>query len=215
MHLPQGLFLSLEGGEGTGKSTQLKEVRKALVSQGYDVLMTREPGGTPHAEAIRDLMLSQEHKGWDGWSEALMMIAARVEHARHVIVPALAEGRVVLCDRYVDSTYVYQGISRGLGVEAMQALHHPAMRLPMPSRTFVLDAPLDYTRERLAKRKQAATRFDAEKDAFHEKIRQGFLTLAQQWPERLHVIDARQPIRVVTAALLAGIQEVINKTRHT
>lgn len=198
-------FITLEGGEGAGKSTQARALAEALRAQGRAVQVTREPGGSAGAEAIRALLLRGEAGRWSARAEALLFAAARADHLEKTIRPALAAGEWVICDRFVDSTRAYQGAS-GIEDAAILALHGFGAEGLLPDRTFVLDLPLAEGRKRAEARDgPAADRFAARGDAFHGAVRAAFHRFAAHEPERFRLIDAAQPPEAVTAALLAEL----------
>jgi dTMP kinase len=185
----RGRFITFEGGEGAGKTTQLERLARWLEGRGLEVVRTREPGGTPGAEAIRGLLVEGAAERWLPSTELLLVAAARDDHLRRLILPALARGAWVLCDRYVDSTYAYQGVAGGLGPERIGALHERVLEAPRPDLTLLLDLPHAVG---LARREAAGrtTRFDAMDEAFHARVREGFLALAAGEPDRIALVDA-------------------------
>jgi dTMP kinase len=201
-----GLFLAFEGGEGAGKTTQIERLADALRKRGHDVLATREPGGSPGSEAIRELLLSGAVERWDAETEALLMVAARRDHLVATIWPALEAGRIVLCDRFADSTEAYQGFGRGVPRERLAELHRLVAGDFFPDLTFVLDLPAEEGLAR-AKRRGAATRFERMPLALHERLRQGFLAIAEREARRCVVIDARQDVGAIHAAIAAALRE--------
>ena len=188
------MFITFEGGEGTGKSTQVERVAAWLRALGREVVVTREPGGTPLAEAVRSVLLDPAHDP-DGLVEVFLLEAARHDHTRRVIRPALEGGAVVVCDRYADSSTVDQGMVRGLGVAEVERLNRLATGGLEPDRTVVLDLDpgegLRRARRRNVEDDQASTRLDDEPDPFHVADRDGFLRLAGSHPDRVVVVDAR------------------------
>lgn len=199
-----GFFLALEGGEGSGKSTVAAALEQAFTGWGRQVVRTREPGGTPVAEAIRGLLLSTDLPEAEAWSEALLFAAARADHVGAVVRPALARGDVVICDRFVDSSVAYQGIGRGLGEAAVRAANEPALGGIAPDLTIVLDIdPVIGLR-----RAVGANRMEARSLAFHTAVRQAFLDFAAADPQRYTVIDASQPVDGVLAAALAAAESI-------
>jgi dTMP kinase len=189
----RGWFITFEGGEGTGKSTQIERLARHLESRGFEVVLTREPGGTPLAEAIRSVTLDPGHDP-DGLVEALLMEAARRDHVTNVIRPALERGAVVVCDRFADSTSVYQGIVRGVGIDVVDGLNRLATGGLEPDRTLVLDMEADSAVGRARSRNTETTmkesRFDDEPAPFHDAVREGFRELALRAPERVVLVDA-------------------------
>lgn len=211
----QGLFITFEGGEGSGKSTQAHLLSKALQADGREVVITREPGGTPEAEKIRDLLVQREGGDWSAGEECLLVLTARVHHVRTLIDPALNRGDIVICDRFMDSTLVYQGFGRGMAVTDIEKLHEIVLGSFEPDLTFLLDVPVEdgLTRAevRLAgihsdqgKQEDRFERMDME---FHKKLRDGFLTLAKQNPHRIIVLDARQSIEELHDQIMAYVKE--------
>lgn len=206
-----GRFITFEGGEGAGKTTQIALLAQALMKAGHDVLATREPGGSLGAEEIRRLLLHGAPERWDGETEALLMVAARRNHLVETIWPALAADRIVLCDRFSDSTLAYQGYGRGVPLELLAALHHFIAGDFSPGLTLVLDLPAAEGLARTARR-GAETRFEAELLEFHERLRQGFLEIARCEPQRCVVIDARRSIAEIQAAILTAVHHRLGLT---
>ena len=202
-----GRFITLEGGEGAGKSTQTRLLANALASKGLQTITTREPGGTPGAEDIRDLLVQGEVGRWDPMSEALLHFAARRNHVSNVIDPALEAGQWVVCDRFTDSTIAYQGFGLGLGKTAIEALHRLAIGDLWPDLTVILDIPFSEGFERIAARSGDSHRYERMDDAFHERLRAGFLDIAKSEPQRCAVVDARDSIEGVHAAVLAIVEQ--------
>lgn len=210
-----GKFVTLEGGEGTGKSTQATLLTKRLKETGIDVVQTREPGGTPGAEVMRHLLKSGAAKSLGIMAEAIIVSAARNDHLMQLIRPALAEGKWVVCDRFSDSTRVYQGIVGGLEPEIVDALERTVVGDDRPDLTVLLDAPaeagIQRAQDRLLNTDNPTTndRFDQEDMTFHKKLRDAFLSLARAEPDRYVVIDANQPIDDVAAAIWAAVRSKI------
>jgi dTMP kinase len=186
---PGGRLITLEGGEGAGKSTQLAHLAACLAGAGRTVVTTREPGGTPGAEAVRALLIGGGPERWAPMSEALLVLAARRDHVDRVIGPALAAGQWVLCDRFSDSTRVYQGIAGALGLDLIDRLHQTVFGALVPDLTLILDLPVAIG---LARRHAgpAGNRFERKTLAYHERVREGFLAIARAEPDRCAVIDA-------------------------
>jgi dTMP kinase len=204
--LTGGRFITFEGGEGAGKTTQIARLAAALEDKNHDVLATREPGGAPGAETIRHILLSGETTRWDAECEALLMVAARRDHLVATIWPALAAGRIVLCDRFADSTEAYQGWGGGLPRERLEALHRFIAGDFKPDLTVVLDLPAADGLAR-AKVRGGVTRFERMPLDFHERLRQGFLAIAAREPGRCVVIDARADIDAVAAAVRETVRD--------
>lgn len=193
----KGLFITLEGGEGAGKSTQSRRLKSALESAGRDVVLTREPGGTPEAEKIRDLLVQRDGGNWTPMAECLLFFAARQMHVETLIKPALAAGKIVICDRFTDSTIAYQGYGHGFDISTIQQVAKLSLGDFKPDLTFILDLPVADGLARSLKQKDMAggkenteDRFEKLKIDFHEKLRQGFLTIAKHEPSRCVVVDA-------------------------
>jgi len=193
---PLGPFVTFEGGEEAGKTTQLRHLAGRLRACGRPVVTTREPGGTEGAEAIRRLLLEGGRERWSALAELYLFLAARTDHVERVIRPGRASGAFVLCDRFHDSTRVYQGIAGGLGLELVDRLQEPALVGARPDLTILLDIdPAEALRRRNAE--SPLTRFDARDLDFHRRVREGFLLLARREPERIHVLDATLPEAVL------------------
>lgn len=197
-------FITVEGGEGAGKTTVLKRLHEALTDKGYDVLMTREPGGSIIAEKIRDVILDPEHMEMDDRTEALLYAAARRQHLTEKVLPHLQNGGIVLCDRFIDSSLVYQGGARGIGIEKVRELNHFATGGFYPGKTFYFDVSPEVGLKRIGDHKgREFNRLDAESLAFHEEVRRTYLMLAKAEPERIAVIDAEQTEEAVFLDVLA------------
>ena len=185
------MFISFEGTEGVGKTTLIRKIYEYLVQQGQEVVLTREPGGTPMAEQIRSLLLSVNHdENMSNDTELLLMYAARAQHLKQVIVPALLAGKTVLCDRFTDASFAYQCAGRGLSREKLNVLNQNFVS-HMPNVTFWLDAPIELGMSR-ARERGALDRFEQEKVTFFEKVRAGYQELFEQSPERMKCLDATQ-----------------------
>ena len=184
----RGKFITFEGGEGGGKSTQAARMAGYLRGKGLEVLETREPGGTPESEALRDLLVQGDPDRWSALSELLLITAARVEHVNRLIEPALVQGKWVICDRFADSTLAYQGIAGELGLELVEQLQQLAVGATTPDVTFLLDVRAEAGLQRAEKRGGAA-RFEKKGAAFHQTLRDGFLALANENPQRIVLID--------------------------
>lgn len=207
-----GRFITLEGGEGVGKSSNLEFIRRHLESAGKSVIVTREPGGTPLGEEIRALLLDHRRDGMSADAELLLMFAARAEHMAQVIRPALGEGKWVLCDRFTDATYAYQGGGRGIAAERIAALETWAQGAFRPDLTLLLDAPIAVGMARAGKREGAADRFEREEQAFFERVRQTYLALARRYPERYRIIDAGQALAVVQERLRRELDTFLERS---
>lgn len=194
-------WISLEGGEGSGKTTLIRLIEAALQSQGHDVLVTREPGGVPIAEQIREVLLRIDNTAMDPITEALLFAASRRQHLVEKVLPALAAGRVVLMDRYVDSSIAYQGYARGLGMEAIKDLNDFAIQGNLPNITFWIDVDPTVGLDRISNNQRNVNRLDKEVVEFHERVRQGYRLIADA-DDRVVVIDGHQtPERIVQEIL--------------
>ena len=205
MSKTKGMFISLEGSEGVGKTTSLNFINEYIESLGHKVLLTREPGGTPMAEELRNILLSEREEKVESDTELLLMFAARCQHVNQVIKPALDQGVWVICDRFVDASYAYQGGGRELGFERIQQLENWCLSGFKPDLTLLLDMPVEEGIARTKKRGKA-DRFETEKMAFYQKIREAYLKRADQDPQRMFVIDAAPAISEVQASLRAVLQ---------
>jgi dTMP kinase len=205
-----GRFITLEGGEGVGKSTQARALAEALGGRGHDILLTREPGGSDGAEAIRALLLGGAVDRWSPASEALLFAAARADHVERTIRPALAEGRWVLCDRFVDSTLAYQGAAEGIDGAALRRLHEIGSGGLMPDRTLVLLLSPEEGAARAAQRDRSAGDRFARRDAgFHARVSEAFAALATSEPDRVKAVDASGMVEAVTARLLTALEGLL------
>lgn len=207
-----GLFITLEGPEGAGKSTNREYLAERLREQGLDVVMTREPGGTPLAERIRELLLAPSDESMAVDTELLLMFAARAQHLAQVIRPALARGAVVLCDRFTDATYAYQGGGRGLSQARIATLETFVQGSLRPDLTLVFDLPVEVGLARAAARGRL-DRFEQEGQAFFEAVRQAYLQRAQSAPQRYSVLDAAQPLEAVQRAIDALLPSILERCR--
>ncbi|MES2983566.1 MAG: dTMP kinase [Pseudomonadota bacterium] len=199
-------FITLEGGEGAGKSTQIKLLAKAFAAAGLSHITTREPGGSPGGEAIRQLVVSGSTDAWLPETEALLFMTARYDHLATTITPALVRGAWVLCDRFYDSTYVYQGLSKQVGSSWLDQLYSQLFANAAPDLTLLLDLPPATGLARADKRGNIAeSRFEQMDIAFHEQLRAGFLSLAAAHPQRIRPIDATQDAAAVHAAIIACV----------
>ncbi len=214
-----GIFITLEGGEGAGKSTQSRRLKEALEQQGYTVLLTREPGGTPEGEKIRDLITQREGGNWTPTAECLLFFAARQMHVEKIIKPALARGEIVICDRFTDSTRSYQGYGHGFPLDLIEQINKLSLGGFEPDLTFILDLPVEVglkrsfaQKEQAAGREMTEDRFERLDKSFHEKLRQGFLEIAAKDKKRCRIIDAQQTPDQIFGCLMAEIGNA--KARH-
>lgn len=201
-------FITLEGGEGVGKTTNIASIRDYFRSRGLSLVQTREPGGTPIAEEIRTLLLRPADEPLDHTAELLLVFAARAQHLAGVIRPALARGEWVLCDRFTDATYAYQGAGRGLDTQLISRLEQLVQAGLRPALTLLLDVPVDVGLARAASR-SSADRFEQEQQAFFERVRQGYLQRAAADPERFRVIDAGRTLPEVQEQIRAVLNEYL------
>lgn len=201
-----GRFISFEGGEGSGKSTQSQLLCKAFAAASAPHVLTREPGGSPGAERIRSLLVSGAADAWDADTETVLFYAARLDHMNRLIRPSLREGRHVVCDRFADSTLVYQGAGKGIAPEYIRMLHHLTLGNSMPDLTLIFDIDPQEGLKRAQSRNGDETRFESMDLDFHHRIRGGFLSLAKEEPGRCVVIDAAQD----KIALHRQVIEVVN-----
>lgn len=188
------MFITFEGPEGSGKSSVLDKICHQLEHDGFNVVKTREPGGTPISEQIRNIILDKANTNLDARTEALLYAASRRQHLVEKIWPALKEGKIVLCDRYLDSSLAYQGNARGLGYENILSINNFATENTFPDLTILFDIQPELGLERISKNSnREVNRLDLEKLDFHKKVREGFLELAKKYPERFYIVDASQP----------------------
>lgn len=199
-------FISLEGGEGAGKTTVLDALRGALQRDGAEVVSTREPGGTPLAEMIRSLLLDPAHEPPAAETELLLMFASRAQHVRETILPALQRGAWVVSDRFTDSSFAYQGGGRGLDLALIAELERRVVGL-QPGLTLLLDLGVEQGRERTRARDHDPDRIEREHDGFFERVRATYLARATAEPRRFRVIDASQPVQAVAAAAIAALHD--------
>ena len=208
--MARGKFLSIEGGEGAGKSTQVRRLADELRARGLDVIVTREPGGSEGGEAIRDLLMQGEVKRWSSHTEALLFAAARADHVEKVIQPALGIGTWVISDRFIDSSRAYQGVAGGIDDAAVLALHGFGSRGLLPDRTLVLEVPPEIGAERAAARDGAAAdRFAARERAFHDDVAAAFRRFAAAEPDRVRLIDAGGDVDTVAAGVIEAVADLL------
>ncbi len=200
-------FITFEGGEGAGKSTQIGLLSEALAASGIPVRTTREPGGNPGAEQIRELLVTGAADRWDAMTEALLHFAARREHLRGVVRPSLEAGQWVLSDRFADSTMAYQGYGHGLGRTAIEQLYALTVGDFEPDLTLILDLPVALGLERALARRDGEDRYEGLDTAFHERLRDGFCEIAEREPDRCALIDASGEVAAVQAAIRASVAE--------
>lgn len=209
--MKKGIFITIEGPDGSGKTTILQMLAQNLVNEGYDVVATREPGGIEIAEQIRRVILDPENTAMDPRTEALLYAAARRQHLAEKVKPALEKGKIVLCDRFVDSSLAYQGFARGLGIDEVYSINQFAIENMMPEMTLYFDVAPEIGLERINKNKgREVNRLDLEKLEFHQKVREGYLILADRFSERIVKVDASKDLNAVYEQAEAQIKELIN-----
>ncbi|WP_119165640.1 dTMP kinase [Algihabitans albus] len=204
---PTGRFITFEGGEGAGKSTQVKRLAERLRAAGAEVVTTREPGGSPGAEEIRDLLVHGEAARWDPVTETLLHFAARRDHLTKTVWPALERQAWVVCDRFADSTRAYQGAGQGGDAVLIEDLYRQVVGAFAPCMTFILDLPVETGLARAAARNEGGERYEGMDRTFHERLRQGFLEIARREPQRCRVIDATAAEDAVAAAVWSALAE--------
>jgi len=208
--MSKGKFITVEGGEGAGKSSNLSYIQSRLEEAGIEVLFTREPGGTDLGEDIRELLLGHKHTGMADDTELLMMFASRAEHLNRKIIPALEAGTWVLCDRFTDATYAYQGGGRDISFDRIAMLENWVQGELRPDMTLLLDLPVETGLER-ARNRSEPDRFESEKIEFFERVRAAYLKIASQEPARVKVIDASKPLDQVQAQIRSTLEATILK----
>lgn len=205
--MTNGKFITVEGGDGVGKSTQISLIYEFLQGKGLQVKLTREPGGTEIGEMIRNWILYGEHDQLDLTTEASLMFAARAYHVDHIIRPSIENGIWVVSDRFTDATYAYQGYAKGLNIEVIETLEKTIINDFKPHMTFLLDSEIDLSRERMKDR--TLDYFEREDDSFYHKIREGYLKLANANKERIKIINASQSIENVNAEINSYLETLI------
>ena len=202
------LFITLEGPEGSGKTSAIKIVKEQLEKEGYQIVMTREPGGTPISEQIRNVILDKSNTSMDYRTEALLYAASRRQHLVEKVWPNVKEGKLVICDRYLDSSLAYQGYARGLGVEDILNVNMYATEGTFPNLTLLFDLEPEVGLARInSNSDREVNRLDLEKLDFHHRVRNGYLALAKRFPDRYVIIDASRPLEEVANAALKAIKE--------
>lgn len=208
----EGYFITVEGGEGAGKTTVLELLKDKLMAAGYDILITREPGGISISEQIRQVILNPEHTEMEKRTEALLYAAARRQHLIQKIIPALKAGKVVLCDRFVDSSLAYQGYARDIGIDEVFSINQFAIEDQMPSLTLFFDIPPEKGLERIALNSaREKNRLDLEEITFHERVYEGYQILMKRFPDRIKKVNADQAVDVVSAS---AFQYIISHLRE-
>ncbi|MBB43203.1 MAG: dTMP kinase [Rhodospirillaceae bacterium] len=202
-------FITFEGGEGTGKSTQIKILADYLTAQGQDIVTTREPGGVDNAEKIRELLLREVENDWDGVTEVLLHYAARQEHVKKLILPTIKRGGWILCDRFTDSTIAYQGYGSGINEELISFIDQKILNGLRPDLTFIFDLSYEKSVQRL-KSRCSSDRYENMNKEYHERLRKGFLNIAQREPDRCIIIDAENEIDLVAKKIRTIINTRMN-----
>ena len=204
----RGLFITIEGPDGSGKSTQIENIKKFFADKNIDIVFTREPGGTPIGERIREIILDNSFKEMDPMTEAMLYAASRAQHVTQIIGPALEAGKVVVCDRFVDSSLAYQGYGRNLG-ESVEIINSYAVREYVPDVTFLMKLDPDVGRHRIAENRENRDRLEHEKLAFHKKVYEGYLELEKKFPDRIVGIDASLGIDEIRDEIYRKLEEII------
>lgn len=210
--MEKGIFITIEGPDGSGKTTILQMLAQNLEKEGFAVVATREPGGIEIAEQIRKVILDPENTAMDPRTEALLYAAARRQHLAEKVKPALEEGKIVLCDRFVDSSLAYQGHARGLGIDEVYSINEFAIENMMPAMTLYFDVAPEIGLERISKNKgREVNRLDMEKLEFHQKVREGYMIIAERFSDRIVKVDASKDLDTVYGQAEAQIKEQLNK----
>ncbi len=205
-----GFFITIEGPEGAGKTTVMKDVAEKLQAEGYEIITTREPGGIRISERIREVILDNDLIEMDGRTEALLYAAARRQHLVEKIVPALSEGKIVLCDRFVDASLAYQGHARGLGIDEVLSINEFAIGNLMPNLTLLFDLDPEIGLSRIAQHdNRELNRLDVESLSFHKLVREGYQEVIKRYPHRIHVIDASRTQEEVTDEVLNVLKKTL------
>ncbi len=204
----KGLFITIEGAEGSGKSTQIERLRRYLEGKNFEVVLTREPGGTIISEAIRDILLNKDYMEMSDTTEALLYAASRAQHVEQFIKPSLSEGKVVICDRFVDSSVIYQGCARGLGMDNIETINSYATGGLKPDLTILLDIDAEEGLKRKKAQKEL-DRIELQKLEFHKKVSQGYKKLAKKHPERIYAIDAALPVESIHEKVVEVIEKML------
>ncbi len=207
--MSQGKFITFEGGEGTGKTTQSRLLSERLQKEGYDVVLTREPGGTQAGEALRDVFVSHEGQNWPLSAQMLFMFTARSLHYEHIIKPEIEIGKIVICDRFADSTLAYQGYALGGNIDQFESLKKMVLGDFEPDLTFMFDIDPFEGLIRASGRDNQEDTFEEKDISFHEKLRQAYLDIAENNPDRCHVIDAAEEIDTISTQIWDKVKEVL------
>ncbi len=204
----KGLFITIEGGDGSGKSTQIKLLKEFLENRGHGIVLTREPGGTLISEEIRKIILSRDFMEMSDMTEALLYAASRAQHVHQFIRPQVAQGKIVICDRYVDSSIVYQGFARGMGIEAIETINHYATGGLKPDLTILLQVSAEVGIKRKSDQ-QELDRLELQKLEFHQKVSEGYRLLAEREPDRILTIDATKTIDEIKLLIQKKVETLI------
>lgn len=209
----RGLFITFEGNDGSGKSSALEKIKEELLNKGYDVIYSREPGGSKIAEKIREVILDKDNLGMSDWTEALLYAASRHEHLQKTIIPALNEGKIILCDRFLDSSLAYQGYARNLGIDEVYNMNQFATQGLLPDLTILVCVHPEVGMQRIKKDNRDLDRLELEKMEFHKKVYDGYLEVAKKFPDRIKVINGEQTreevldeVRKIIYPLLEGLK---------
>lgn len=205
--MSRGIFISIEGPDGSGKSTQIENIKEFFHDKNMDIIFTREPGGTPIGERIRGIILDRKCSEMDPMTEAMLYAAARAQHVAQVIRPALEEGKIVICDRFVDSSIAYQGYGRKLG-EAVASINHFAVKECMPDMTILLKLDPAVGKHRISEDQQ--DRLEAEREAFHQEVYKGYLELEKNFPDRIVGIDADRGIDEIKVDIYEKLEKILS-----
>ncbi|HJC36611.1 MAG TPA: dTMP kinase [Candidatus Merdibacter merdavium] len=208
--MSRGLFITFEGNDGSGKTTISELVFKQLTQKGFSCILTREPGGIDIAEQIRHIILDPANSAMDARTEALLYAASRRQHLVERVIPALDEGKIVICDRFIDSSLAYQGMGRQIGMEEIFQMNQFATEGLMPDATIFLEVSEAVSRQRLAQR-GSLDRMDQESEAFHQRVRRGYALVRQRYSERMRVIDADQELEQVLQAAMRAVMEIVDE----
>ncbi len=205
-----GTFITVEGPDGAGKTTQLQLLADRLTAEGYEIVMTREPGGTRIGNEIRSLILNPDFQEMDEMTEILLYAASRAQHVNELIRPALAAGKIVLCDRFIDASIAYQGYGLGYIIEQVRSINQQATNHLTPDRTYLFDLTVSESKQRMMDR-GALDRIEQRDDAFRQRVYDGFMTLAVQEPERIQLVDANQSIESLQTELCKDVLTYLKK----
>lgn len=208
-----GLFITFEGPDGAGKTTQIKLLGQELEKQGHRIVMTREPGGTRISDHIRSILLNPEHREMTDQAEVLLYAASRAQHVHELILPALQAGKIVLCDRFIDASLAYQAYGLGMGLDAVRMINQFAASALSPHRTYMLDIPVETSvlrlQERVRQQGGALDRIEQKQIEYHQRVREGFHNIAKEHPERIVLIDADRDLNAVARDIIADCNRLL------